>query len=84
MQIETRNVINPFTIKYCIVLCHTSMSTVFDSSDEGILLVMLPAELNNHSYGTEIAGMHRTVLVKMPISDIDTYYVSTIVMDQLN
>ena len=47
------------------------MSTVFGSSDERVLLILLPAERNNLSHGAEVAGMHRTVLTKMQFSDID-------------
>ena len=41
---------------------HTSILTVCGSSDERVLLTMLPAELNKRSHGTEVAGIHRQVL----------------------
>jgi len=37
------------------------MFTVDGSSDERLLLMMYPAELNSLSQGTDVAGTHRAV-----------------------
>ena len=45
---------------------YTLWLTVFSSGDECVLLTVQPAELNNRSHGTEVAGMPEQSWQKMP------------------